>query len=200
MVKDGTWATTEGALKAADAIAEMVSKGYFSESCPAAYPDGENKIGFEETAMVVNASWVPGEITNNTGCDLDWGMFNFPTVEGGKDPSTIANVGAQAFAIPAASKNGQAAFDLIMKITTGEYDQKMAIDSVGIPADTRNEEWPAMIAAGREDFNSLTDVYDWNMGLNDNADMKETLQENCLKLFEGTYTGQQFIDAMQAAY
>lgn len=200
MVQDGTWAENEGALKAAEAVADMVNKGYFSESCPAAYPDGENEIGFEETAMVVNASWVPGEITNNTGCDLEWGMFNFPTMDGGKDPATVANVGAQAFAIPAASENGQAAFDLIMKITTGEFDQKMALDSNGIPADTRNTEWPEMIAGGRDAFNALTDVYDWNMGLNDNADMKETLQANCLKLFEGSFNGQQFIDAMQAAY
>ena len=200
MVKDGTWSTSDGALKAAQNIADMVKKGYFSESCPAAYPDGENEIGFEETAMVVNASWVPGEITNNTSCDLDWGMFNFPTVEGGKDPATVANVGAQAFAIPAASENGQAAFDLIMMVTSGEFDQKMALETNGIPADTRNTEWPEMIASGRDAFNALTDVYDWNMGLNDNADMKETLQNNCLQLFKGKLDGQGFVDAMQSAY
>ncbi len=196
MVKNGTWGESEEALKAANEIAELRTKGYLSETAPDVFPDGQNEVGFETAAMVVNASWVPGEIENNTGADLEWGMFNYPTVENGKDPSTIANVGAQGFAIPSYSENGQEAFDFIIKITTGEFDQKMALESNTIPADTRNEEWPEIIAGGRDAFNSLTDVYNWNMGLNDNDDTKELIQDAALKLFDGTYTGQEFIDAL----
>ena len=197
MVKDGTWAESEGAKVAAQAIVDLRDKGYLSETCPDAYPDGENEVGFETAAMVVNASWVPSEITTNTGCDLEWGMFNFPTMEGGKDPATIANIGAQAFAINKNSKNAQAAFDFITMLTTGEWDEKIAMESSGIPADTRNENWPEMLAGVREAFNAQTGVYDWNMGLNDNADMKETVNDNCKKLFEGTLDAQGFIDAMK---
>lgn len=107
---NGGWAQSAEAKKAADDIANLVAQGYIDGLD--VYPEGENRIGFEEAAMVVNASWVPGEITNNTDCDLEWGMFNYPAVEGGKDPNTIANIGAQAFAIPSYSEHPQEAFDL----------------------------------------------------------------------------------------
>ena len=158
---NGDWAENENVLKAAQDIVDLIEKGYFSEYAPGAYPEGENEVGYEEAAMLVNASWVPAEITNNTGCDLEWGMFNYPSVDGGKDPNTIANVGAQGFAINKNSENAQAAFDLIMKITTGEYDQKMALECGGIPADSRNEEWPEDLVGVRESFLALTETYDW---------------------------------------
>lgn len=196
---NGGWADSEGALKAAEEIQELKDKGYFSEYAPDVYPNNENEIGFEEAAMIINASWVPNEITNQTDCDLTWGMFNFPAVDGGKDPATIANVGAQAFAIPAASENGQAAFDLIMKITTGKWDQKMALDSASIPADPTNEEWPEMIAGCKDGFNALTDVYDWNMGLNTDPDFQKIIKDNLMKLFEGKLDAKGFISALDKA-
>ncbi|MDY3359047.1 MAG: extracellular solute-binding protein [Clostridium celatum] len=199
VVTNGNWAENEAVLKAAQDIVDLISNGYLSEYAPGAYPEGENEVGYEEAAMVVNASWVPAEITNNTNCDLEWGMFNYPSVNGGKDPNTIANVGAQGFAINKNSKNAQATFDLIMKITSGEFDQKMALDCTGIPSDTRNTEWPEDLQGTKVAFDALTDVYDWNMGLNENPDITETIQTNCLQLFEGKLTAQQFVDAMEKA-
>lgn len=196
---NGGWADSADAIAAAQEIRDLVDAGYYSEFTPAAYPEGENEIGYEEAAMVVNASWVPSEITNNTDCDIEWGMFNYPTVEGGKDAATIANVGAQAFAIPSYSKHGQEAFDLIMKITTGEYDQKMALKTASIPADPTNTEWPEMIAGCKDAFNSLTNVYDWNMGLNTDPDLKTIIQDNLNKLFEGKITAEEFVTAIDDA-
>ena len=199
IVLNGDWAENENVLRAAQDIVDLIEKGYFSEYAPGAYPEGENEVGYEEAAMLVNASWVPAEITNNTGCDLEWGMFNYPSVDGGKDPNTIANVGAQGFAINKNSENAQAAFDLIMKITTGEFDQKMALECGGIPADSRNEEWPEDLVGVRESFLALTETYDWNAGLNANPDISETIRTNCLQLFEGKLTAQEFVDAMESA-
>ncbi len=197
---NGEWAENPAVLASASAIEEMVKKGYFEENVPGTYPASEYELGFGTTAMLVNASWVYNEISLGTeNKDLVLGMFNFPTVEGGVDPATIANVGAQAFGIPATSKNGQAAFDLIMRMTSGEGDQLIATTSIGIPSDTRNTEWPASLAGCRDAFNALTGVYEWNMGLNANNDINATLQTNCLKLFEGTFTAQQFVDAMESA-
>lgn len=195
---NGGWAQSAEAKKAADDIANLVSQGYIDGLD--VYPEGENRIGFEEAAMVVNASWVPSEITNNTGCDLEWGMFNYPAVEGGKDPNTVANIGAQAFAIPSYSEHPQEAFDLITKITSGEFDAKMAMDTNSIPADTRNTEWPEMLAGVRDAFNVQTGVYDWNCGMNANADLGTAFQDPAAKLFEGSLDGQGFVDAMDALY
>ncbi len=201
LVLNGDWAENPAALASAQKIEEMKKLGYFEENVPGTYPASEYELGFGTTAMLVNASWVYNEISLGTeNTDLVLGMFNFPTVEGGADPATIANVGAQAFGIPATSKNGQAAFDLIMRMTSGEGDQLIATTSIGIPSDTRNTEWPASLAGCRDAFNALTGVYEWNMGLNANNDINATLQTNCLKLFEGSFTAQEFIDAMEAAY
>ena len=37
--------------------------------------------------MVVCANYVASEVNNNTGTEINWGMFNYPEVEGGADPS-----------------------------------------------------------------------------------------------------------------
>lgn len=198
LCKEGGWASSEGAKKAAQDMQTLVEKGYLDPNAPGAYPASENTIGYDETAMIVNASWVPSEITNQTSCDIEWGMFNYPAVDGGTDPATVANVGAQALAIPAYSENGQEAFDLIMKITTGEFDQKISNATDNIPSDPANE-WPAMIASGKEAFDALTSVYDWNMGLNEDNDLSAIIKENILKVFEGNLDAQGFIDAVDAA-
>lgn len=199
VVSNGDWAENEAVLKAAQDIITLREKGYLSEYAPGAYPEGQNELGYDEAAMVVNASWVPTEITNNTQCDINWGMFNYPSVEGGKDPNTIANVGAQGLAINKKSDNPQEAFDFIMKITSGKFDQKAALECGGIPSDSRNTEWPKFLQGTKLAFEALTDVYDWNSGLSANPDMGEAIKTNCLKLFEGAYTAQEFIDAMENA-
>lgn len=207
VVKNGDWAENDAVLKAAKDIQTLRENGYLSDTAPDAYPAGENEVGLGVAGMVVNASWVPGEIENNMkeGGDseftMEWGMFNYPSVDGGKDPATIANVGAQGFAIPAYSENAQEAFDFIMMLTSGEYDQKMAMESSSMPADTRNTEWPEKLSCCKDAFNALTGVYEWNMGLNEatNLNLKEVLHDNLLKLFEGKLDAQGFVDAMESA-
>ncbi len=200
LAQEGGWSNTPEVLKAAQDIVTLRERGYLSPTAPDVYPDGQNELGFETAAMVVGASYVLNEITNNTGCDLEWGMFNYPAVEGGVDPTTVANVGSQALAIPAYSENSQEAFDFITMLTSGEYDVKISQACNGMPSDTRNTEWPEMLAGCRDDFNALTGVYDWNMGLNDNPDAKEGINDCCLKLFDGTYTAEEFVAAMDALY
>lgn len=200
LTMDGGWAANEQAKKATQDIVDFLAAGYLSEDAPGAYPENENTIGYDETAMIVNASWVPSEITNQTQCDIEWGMFNYPSVEGGTDPNTVANVGAQAFAIPAYTEKGQEAFDLIMKLATGEGDQAIALETNSIPADPTNEEWPEIIAGCRDSFNALTGVYEWNSGLNKNDKIKEELNTNILKLFEGEYDTDGFLAAMDGLY
>ncbi|MGI6069819.1 MAG: ABC transporter substrate-binding protein [Blautia sp.] len=200
LTMNGGWADNEQAKKATQDIVDFLAAGYLSEDAPGAYPENENTIGYDETAMIVNASWVPAEITNQTQCDIQWGMFNYPSVDGGKDPNTVANVGAQAFAIPKYSEKGQEAFDLIMKIATGEGDQAIALETNSIPADPTNEEWPEIIAGCKDAFNALTGVYEWNCGLNKNQNIKEELNTNILKLFEGEYDTDGFLKAMDGLY
>lgn len=198
VVNKGNWAENPSVLKAVEDIANLKAKGYLSKTAPDTFPEGQNEIGFEKAAMVVNASWVPQEITNNTQCDIKWGMFNFPSVEGGKDPATIANVGAQGMGIPEYSAHPQEAFDLIAFLTSGETDKKIADGSKGIPADTRNAEWPALIAGCKDSFNALTGNYEWDCGLDIDPDIQGAVTDNIKKVFEGKSDAKAFVAAMEA--
>lgn len=199
VVNNGKWAETPEVAKMAEDMEELVSKGYFSEYAPGAFPECENEIGYEETAMIVNASWIPDEVTNNTGCDLEWGMFPYPAVEGGVDGTEAMMVGAQGMSINKNSKNAQAAFELMMFITTGEWDAKIASQTNAIPADPANGDWPEIIKNFKPAFDQATKGYEWACGMENNADMTPVIAEWGNKLFGGDCTAKEFVDGLEAA-
>lgn len=199
VVNNGKWAETPEVLKMAQDMENLVKKGYFSEYAPASFPEGENEIGFDETAMVINASWVADEITNNTGCDLEWGMFSYPAVTGGVDGTEGMMVGGQGMSINKNSKNAQAAFELIMYLTTGKGDAEVSKASNAIPADPANGEWPEIIKDFKPAFEQATKGYEWACGMECEAEMTPVIQEWGNKLFGGECTAQEFVDGLEAA-
>lgn len=199
VVNNGNWAENEGVLKMAQDMEEFVKAGYLSEYAPAAYPAGENEVGYEETAMVVNATWVPSEIINNTACEFEWGMFSYPAVEGGVDGTEAMMVGGQGISVSKDSKNAQAAFELALEIVTGEGDAKLSAASDAIPADPNNTEWPELIKNCQDAFSAATKNYEWDCGIDDNQDMKTVISDWGTKLFTGECTAQEFVDGLEAA-
>lgn len=197
---NGGWASNEGVIQAAEQIIDFVDSGYLAEGAPDEFPASQNKMGLDQdVAMVVCANYVVAEVNNNTQTELNWGLFNYPEVEGGVDP-TNAYAGANSLAIPSYSENPQAAFDFIMFLTQGEWDQKMADTASQIPADPSNTA-PAVMDGTIETLNATTDPLDWNMGMNDNADLKANFKDTIIRLFEGQFaTGEEFAEAMDALY
>lgn len=111
---NGGWSDNESAVKAAQDIIDFINAGYLADGAPDEYPSSQNKIGLTgQVAMVVCANYVCAEVNNNTGSEINWGMFNYPSVEGGADPSN-AYAGANSLAITSYSENPQAAFDFLM--------------------------------------------------------------------------------------
>lgn len=197
---NGGWSKNDGVKQAADQIIDFVNKGYLAEGAPDEYPASQNKMGMDQkVAMVVCANYVTSEVDNNTGVNLNWGFFNYPEVEGGVDPSN-AYAGANSLAISSYSENPQAAFDFIMFLTQGEMDQKMADTAAQIPADPSNTA-PEILDGSIETLNETTNPLDWNMGMNDNSDLKASFKNVIIELFEGKYaTGEEFAAAMDALY
>lgn len=197
---NGGWSESEGAIQAANDIIEFVNAGYLADGAPDEYPSSQNKIGLtEDVAMVVCANYVCAEVNNNTGSDINWGMFNYPSVDGGADPSN-AYAGANSLAIASYSENPQAAFDFLMFLTSGEYDQKMADAASQIPADPRNTA-PAIMDGTIEALSATSDPLSWNMGLSDNTDLSAAFREVIVQLYEGKFaTGEDFVAAMDALY
>ncbi|MCD8132133.1 MAG: extracellular solute-binding protein [Lachnospiraceae bacterium] len=197
---NGGWSDSAGAIQAAQDIIDFVNAGYLADGAPDEYPSSQNKIGLTgQVAMVVCANYVTSEVDNNSGVDTNWGMFNYPSIDGGVDPSN-AYAGANCIAISSYSENAQAAFDFIMFLTTGEYDQLMADTAEQIPADPNNTA-PDKLSGTVEALLDTSDPLKWNMGLTDNSDLSTGIKENVVKLFEGQYaTGEEFAAAMDALY
>jgi len=195
-LNNADWANVPEAKQAADDIRSLFEKGYMSPYAPANYPDGQNEIGFGESCMILNASWIPNEINQNTGADVDWGFFPWPSVKGGVDGAEASMVGGQGFGIVDKSEHKQEAFDFLLTVVTGEYDKKMAEAVSSIPADTENAGWPKVVSGAEPYFKQMTKNYLWGVGLETNTDYKEFIKENLMKLMKLELDGQGFVDAM----
>ncbi|SHO52073.1 ABC transporter substrate-binding protein [Anaerocolumna xylanovorans] len=201
VVKEGLWAEEPAVLKAAQAYEELAKKGYMSKSIESnVWPNGQNvELALGEVAMYLNGSWLPNEVKDMTGPDFKWGCFSYPALDGGVTGTEAANFGAQVLAINKNTQVSKEAFELITYITKGEFDAKLSEESIGIPADTTNKEWPAALSAVKPVLDSLKTRYTWAGGIEANADMTPVIKENMLKLCGGSITAQQFVDNLEAA-
>lgn len=201
VVMDGLWAEEPAVLAAAEAYQALAEQGFLSPTIGSAvWPINQNgELALGDAAMYLNGSWLPNEVKAMTGPDFVWGCFSYPALEGGANGVEASNYGAQVFAINKDSEVAAEAFEIIEYITKGEYDQKLSQESVGIPADTSNTEWPAMLAGVQPVMDALEVRWSWAAGIEDNADMTPIIKENVQKLFSGSITAQEFVDALEAA-
>ena len=56
-----------------------------SRTSPADHPEGQDEVGNGEAVMVLQGSWTPNEVTEDTGYDDTWGFFPWPAVKNGTD-------------------------------------------------------------------------------------------------------------------
>ena len=193
---NGGWADNAGAVSAAQDIIDLVKAGYFADGTPSEFPSGENKIGLDEAAMVVCADYVCAEVDGNTMSETNWGVFNYPSVEGGK--STAAYMGANCLAITSYSENKQAAFDFCMFLVTGEWGQKLADDCNQIPADPTNT--CTSLPGAVETLLAADAPMTWCTALNTHAAW-QSMRDEMTNLFAGKYaTGADFCKAIDALY
>lgn len=197
IVENSAWDAPE-VLQAAKDIKELFDLGYFSENSPGEGKTSQEDIGLGMTTMMLGASWVPNEINQTTGEELDWGFFPWPEVSGGVDGVEAAMVGSQGFGINAKSEHKQEAFDFAVKVATGEFDQKMAEAASSIPADVDNTDWPAVISGAAPYFSKMTKSYMWSVGMERNQDYSAVIQDNLIKLYTGGLDAEGFVEAMMA--
>lgn len=198
LIDNVRWAELPEAKKAAEDIYTLFANGYMSPYAPSNYPDGQNELGYGESAMLLQASWVPNEVVQNTGAELNWGYFPWPAVEGGVDGTDAGMVGAQSFAIVEKSEHVQEAFDFIQTVVTGEFDLKMAEAVSSAPADTDNTVWPQSVSGAEPYFKVMTKSYDWAVGLQNNADYMEYIQDAVNRLCKTEIDPDTFIAELAA--
>lgn len=201
IVMNGLWAEEPAVLEAAKAYEELAALGYLSPTIGSSvWPMNQNgELALGDAAMYLNGSWLPNEVKEMTGPDFAWGCFSYPALEGGKTGVEASNYGAQVLAINKNSEVAEEAFELIEYITKGEFDAKLSVESVGIPADTTNTDWPDMLAAVKPVMDALSVRYTWAAGIEGNVNMTPIIKEYLQKLCAGSITAEAFVEALEAA-
>ena len=201
VVDEGLWAEEPAVLEAAKAYEDLAKKGYLSPTIGSAvWPSNQNgELAFGESAMYLNGSWLPNEVKDMTGPDFNWGCFSYPAVPGGVNGPEAANFGAQVLAINKSSKVGQEAFDLIGYLTKGEFDALLSKESIGIPADSSNTDWPAMLKNVQPVMDMLTTRFSWAAGIENNVNMTPYIKQAFQQLCGGQITAEQFVETLENA-
>lgn len=180
---------------------QLASKGYFSAQVGSnVWPTGQNtELATGLAAMYCVGTYVVNETKNITGPDFQWGFFGYPEQENGINGLEAMVIGNQSFAITNKCKAPEAAFALIKMLTRGEWDAKLAEESLSLPADINNTSWPEQLADAKPYMDNCTEIFATSGGLENNPEITPALKENLMKLYAGACTAQEFVDNMLAA-
>lgn len=128
------WNSNEMAATMIQEAINFAGAGYLVKGNPAAWPLGQNRLAQSNAVFVAGSNVLCKEVEDDTLSDMSWGVMGYP----GDGPGTGLLVDADVLAVHKNSTNPEAAFDFIMLLTTGEYDQLRSDVTVGIPADPAN--------------------------------------------------------------
>lgn len=182
-------------LQAAQVIEEMVTNEYIDPRAAAnLWPAGQNNIADESVAMYLNGTWLPNEIRNQTPEGFKWGAFALPNLGEDGDGVESNNFGAQCFGISKDTQYPKAAFALVEWLTSGEYDQKLADATLGVPM-ANNATWPEAIADAKGIIDNTTVRLPWAVGMENDANVNTAIKTNLALMISGKLDAQGFADA-----
>ena len=192
LVLDGLW-DDSAVLKAAKDWEEIYKLGYLSPNVAGnKFPQGQQEIANGEVSMYLNGTWLVNEVMPTTGPDFPWGQFAYPTVPGGVGKLYDLNYGGQSFQINKNSKYPDEVFDLIVHLTTGQWDKELAEKTYGVPM-ANTTDWPIQLADAKDIFSKLGVCYPWAAGLQYNTDKAPVIASAFTKLITGQITSEQFV-------
>lgn len=128
------WRSNEMGLTMIQEAINFAEMGYLVKGTPAAFPNGQNRLGHSNAVFVAGPTSLCYEVEQACLADMNWGVMPHP----GNGPGSGLLVDAEVLAITADCANPEAAFAFAQLVTTGGYDQLRADVSVGIPADPNN--------------------------------------------------------------
>lgn len=174
----------------------MAKNGYISPKAASnIYPAGQvEEMATGKAAMYLNGTWLPNEIKGNAP-NMNWGSFAFPAISPNGDGIEANNYGCQSFGVNKNTKHPDEVFQLIVWLTTGEWDVTLANESLGIPV-ANDSEWPAALKDAKEIVDSTTNRLNWAVGMEDDPEVNVRIKENFAKLVKGDLTAETFAAAM----
>ena len=175
----------------------MTRNGYISPTAAAnVWPTGQiQDIASGRVAMYLNGTWLPNELRGNAP-DMRWGSFAFPAIDAAGDGIEANNYGAQCFGINKNTKYPEEAFRWIVWMTTGEWDNTLARESIGIPM-ANNAVWPDALAEAKAIVDNSSIRLPWAVGFENTSEMNALIIDSFTRLVRGDINAQQFADAMR---
>ena len=196
LVLEGLW-DDPVVLKALQDWQKMYELGYISPNVAGnKFPQGQQEIANGEVSMYLNGTWLVNEIMPSTGPDFPWGQFLYPTVEGGTDTIYDTSYGSQGFQVNKNTKYPNEVFALIIHLTTGEWDKKLAQNTFGAPVASTTD-WPVQLSDAKDLFPKLEKVYPFAAGIEYNKDKIPTIVANFIRVISGQLTSEEFIVEMK---
>ncbi|MEG2923893.1 MAG: extracellular solute-binding protein, partial [Oscillospiraceae bacterium] len=188
--------TNAAVLETAKVFEDMIKKGYIDPRAAGnVFPAGQSTIANGEVAMYLNGTWLPNEIKKETPEDFKWGSFAFPgAIKDGGDGPEANQFGSQCFAVSKTSKYPNAAFALIEFLTSGEWDQTLATETLGVPM-ANDAKWPDALVEAKACLDSTTKRLSWAVDMENDANVNASIKENMAKMIGGNMDAQQFADA-----
>lgn len=187
--------TNEAVLKTAEAIQTLVDNGYIDPRAAGnVYPQGQSNIADESVAMYLNGTWLPNEIRNQTKEGFRWGSFALPNIAEGGDGAESNNYGAQCFAINKNTQYPNAAFALVQWLTSGEWDQKLADETMGVPM-ANDATWPEALTDAKAVIDNTTQRLSWAVDMENDANVNAAIKTNLALMISGQLDAQGFADA-----
>lgn len=187
--------TNEAVLKTAEAIQTLVDNGYIDPRAAGnVYPQGQSNIADESVAMYLNGTWLPNEIRNQTKEGFRWGSFALPNIAEGGDGAESNNYGAQCFAINKNTQYPNAAFALVQWLTSGEWDQKLADETMGVPM-ANDATWPEALTDAKAVIDSTTQRLSWAVDMENDANVNAAIKTNLALMISGQLDAKGFADA-----
>lgn len=176
---------------------DLVKKGYMSKKAASnIYPAGQlEEIATGKVAMYLNGTWLPNEVKGSAP-NLNWGSFAWPAMKPEGDGINANNYSAQSFGINKNTKYPDEAFQLIVWLTTGEWDIKLANESLGVPMGN-DSPWPKQLSEAKAVVDGTTKLLPWAVGMDSDPDINAKIKENLAKLIAGTINAEGFASGMR---
>ena len=184
-------------LRVGQLLEQLARSGYFHPNAAGnVWPAGQvNEFAQGRAAMYLNGTWLPNEIRGNAP-NFNWGSFAFPGIDPTGNGIESNNVGAQSFGINRNTKHPEEAFQFVVWMTTGRWDEELARESLGIPMGN-DSEWPRQLAEAKAVVDRTTNRLPWAVGMQDDADINAVVTQSFARVVTGAINAQQFADALR---
>ena len=184
-------------LRVGQLLEGMARSGFFHPNAAGnVWPQGQvNEFANGRAAMYLNGTWLPNELKGNAP-NFNWGSFAFPAIDPAGNGIESNNVGSQCYGINKNTKYPDEAFQFLVWMTTGKWDEELARESLGIPM-ANDSQWPPQLAEAKAVVDNTTNRLPWAVGMQDDASIAAALVENFGRIVTGAINAQQFADALR---